>query len=304
MIIFGIDCAVENLGLCIVSFDELWREKVISIIDNLNNLYENINSFTKEEFINEAYKIVTNATDIVDNILSIKWFNVIDLIPGNSLNEVSVLDRTRRLKSMLVAMDNQFDKPDLVLIEYQMGPNDVARMISSQIAYHYTDYTDINIIAKTIDYRKERKKKNGDTIAIPINTITYAVSHFPLGNTTDKTTDKLIDKTTSKTTGKSIDKTTSKTTGKSIDKIPEISLVNPALKNKYFIAPDGSYENFIVKLSNYTANKKHCIHNFHYYVKTMMKNGGDILDNVTNKADDMSDAFMMIFAYLKKNNML
>jgi hypothetical protein len=199
---------------------------------------------------------------MVDNILVIKFFNVVDLIPGRKVEEVSVLDRTRLLKTVLMTIDKQFSTPDQILIEYQMGPNDIARMISSQIAYHYTEVTNI-----------EFKCKVSKSI-IDTNCITYAVKHFPLN---------------------------------AIDFNPSsnsIHLISPMLKNAYHIATDGAYENFIVKSSNTVANKKHTLYNFSHYIKIMMANGNELLDNIPNKANDISDSFMQLFGYLKKKALL
>ena len=83
-----------------------------------------------------------------------------------------------------------------------------------------------------------------------------------------------------------------------------VELINPNIKNKYHIAPNGAYENFIVKYSNYTSNKKHCIYNFNYFVENTILDGYNIINNTSNKIDDVADAFMMIYGYLKEKDML
>lgn len=158
MIIFGFDCAIENLGICIVVYDEEWRKKVENVINELCELYNSIDQISKTKFIDRATEIVKCAVEIVDNMLVIKWFNVIDLIPGEKTDEVPALERTRRIKCLLNALDKQFDKPDLVLIEYQMGPNDISRMISAQISYHYMSDIELDIKLKTSDIRKSQNR--------------------------------------------------------------------------------------------------------------------------------------------------
>jgi hypothetical protein len=279
MIIYGFDCATENLGICVVDYDEQWREKTSQIITSLNNLYSTASSLTKKQFMIETIDILKKINNMLDGIISIKWFNCIDLIPGNKIEDVSVLERTRRLKYMLCAMDKQLDKPDLVLIEYQMGPNDIARMVSAQISYHYYSVGEINIIPKTVDIRGKRKK-NPD-IEIPQNTITYAVKEYPLIPLPLSIPSLSLSP---------------------ISHATKVELVLPGLKNTCYLNERGNYTNFIVKYSNTTANKKHTDWNFSYFVEHMMDK--QILENIPNKSNDMADAFMQIFSYLKKNRMI
>jgi hypothetical protein len=80
--------------------------------------------------------------------------------------------------------------------------------------------------------------------------------------------------------------------------VKKVQCINANLKNTYSVdlSPGGDYGEFISKYSNYTANKKHTEHNFKYY---MNKTGrGKILKSVPNKLDDVSDAFMMAYAWL------
>jgi hypothetical protein len=296
MIIFGIDCAVENLGIAIVRFDENWQDKIQMIINQLHELYGNVSTLSKTEFVSHSMSIITNADKILSQILIVEWFNVIDLIPGNLIDEVPAIERIRRVKGMLSRLDQQFNKPDLVLIEYQMGPNDIARMISVQIAHHYMTDIDVVVEQKTKDLRKLRKKD--DSVVVPVNTITYAVGGYPLIGT-DGVGNNINDKIVNTN-----DTTDVNTADDNKTKHTQVEFVGPTVKNKYHIAPDGAYENFIVKNSNYIANKKHCVYNFQHFVKNMITGGGKIIDNIANKADDMSDAFMMIFGYLKIHKLL
>ena len=306
MIIYGFDCATENLGICVVDYDEQWREKTSQIIILLNNLYSTASSLTKKQFMIETIDILKKINNMLDGIISIKWFNCIDLIPGNKIEDVSVLERTRRLKYMLCAMDKQLDKPDLVLIEYQMGPNDIARMVSAQISYHYYSVGEINIIPKTVDIRGKRKK-NPD-IEIPKNTITYAVKEYPLiplPSTLPSSLSPLP--STSLSPLPSLPSSLSPLSPlpslpSPLSHATKVELVLPGLKNTCYLNEKGNYTNFIVKYSNTTANKKHTDWNFSYFVEHMMDK--QILENIPNKSNDMADAFMQIFSYLKKNRMI
>lgn len=81
----------------------------------------------------------------------------------------------------------------------------------------------------------------------------------------------------------------------------KVQCVNATLKNTYSVdlSSEGDYSEFISKYTNYCANKKHTEHNFKYY---MNKTGrGKMLKNIPNKLDDVSDAFMMAYAWLCHN---
>ncbi len=84
-------------------------------------------------------------------------------------------------------------------------------------------------------------------------------------------------------------------------KSTKVFYINPVLKNKYSVdlSYKGDYSSFIEKLSNYTANKNHTTYNFKFYMNKTGK--GELLKNIPNKLDDVSDAFMMAYAWLCHN---
>lgn len=103
-------------------------------------------------------------------------------------------------------------------------------------------------------------------------TIKYAVKNFPINFAPTEKKDVLVD------------------------------LVGPTLKNTVSMFDKGSYDNFIVKWSNYTANKKHTSANFKKFAEVFLP---DInLFEINNKIDDIADGFLMIFAWLKKKKLL
>jgi len=85
-----------------------------------------------------------------------------------------------------------------------------------------------------------------------------------------------------------------------ISKKTIVEIVGPSIKNSYSFHEDGLYGNFISKYTNYTANKKHTDWNFKYFLKTF--NYEQL--KIKNKTNDIADAFMMIYGWLKKNNEL
>ena len=77
--------------------------------------------------------------------------------------------------------------------------------------------------------------------------------------------------------------------------------VNPSLKNSCQIDPsfNGSYQFFICKYSNYTANKKHTTHNFKYLCNLYKLDISGL-----RKLDDIADAVIQCWAYCKKNKLI
>lgn len=268
MLIFGFDPAIENLGIVVVDFIVDWRDKIKKYIDDLDDLYNKIESLNTLEFLSKSLQIINELDSFVSKIIHIRWFNVIDLIPGRKIKDVDQCERTRLLKTVLCALDKQFDKPSLVLIEYQMGPNDISRNLASQIMYHYVDNA-TNVF--NLKSQKNRLEESNECI-------TYAVKDFPI----DTSIDTSICNTTS----------------------CEVKFIPAGLKNSYHVTKNGIYSNFISKSSNYVANKAHTSYNFEYFIKCMMNDGDKILNTILNKKADFSDAFMMIYGYLKKNQMI
>jgi hypothetical protein len=84
----------------------------------------------------------------------------------------------------------------------------------------------------------------------------------------------------------------------------QVYIVNPCLKNAYQCDPSqaGNYQTFIEKYNtNYAANKAHAVHNFEYFIWSRGLQAS--ITNIGNKLDDVSDAFMMAYAWCKKTNL-
>lgn len=281
-IIAGFDCAVKNLGICYVEYNDNWQLKIAPLITRLADLYGQIKNMDKGEFINKALIIVKDINKFIDNIIKIKFFNVVDLIPEYEGNKSPLMIRTRRLKYLLNALDENLLMPNIVLIEYQMKQNDISRCISHQIAYHYTNYDNITIkfndsINKSNRLKSKTNNKNnsGKTNNKNNSTIFYAVNEYILHNNNNNN-----------------------------NSCNTVEVVGTALKNASSFTDKGEYSNFILKYSNYIANKKHTDWNFKYFVGIFGGDEKDLLKGISNKTNDISDAFMMIFGWLKKRKLI
>ena len=253
MIIFGFDCAIKNIGINIVQFNQLYNDQLQILNNELIDFISIKKSFT--DFTIGVCDILDKMNELMSNVLKIIWFNNVNLIADANVADVPVIERICRIKTLLTQLDS-IAKPDLVLVEYQMGPNDDMRCISNCIIYHYA-HGNCQI-----------------TFKMPILT-PMQLTPTP----TQLTPMQLIQ--------------------------PTIAMVMPSLKNKYNIAPNGSYSTFITKYSNYTANKKHTTFNYKYFIKTTHLNIYNIISNCKDKElYDIADSFMMIYSYLKKKRLI
>jgi hypothetical protein len=78
-----------------------------------------------------------------------------------------------------------------------------------------------------------------------------------------------------------------------------LEVVGPSLKNTLAFSEELKYGNFIMKYSNYTANKKHSVGNYNYFIKVFPSNQ---MSN-SKKKDDIADAFIMAYAYARKQGL-
>lgn len=246
-IIAGFDCAIKNLGICYIEYNDEWKNDIDSVGMALVNLYKQAHTFDNELFMTKAIVIINRLNDILNSIIKIIYLNVIDLVPGVPSKKATMLQRTKSLKALLHALDKKI-KPDIVLIEYQMRQNDISRAISHQILYHYADFDncDVKCFVKS------------DQIDLQSNIV----------------------------------------------KNIEAELCGTTIKNSYALTEKGEYTNFIERYTNYTANKKHTDFNFKYFIKLFAPDRYDEIMNLKNKTNDIADAFMMIFGWLKKHALI
>jgi len=280
-LIAGFDCAIENLGICYILYDEDWRDKLQKQTDRLYTLFDQISvdGGSTISFFTSIYAILKEADSILNNVISIQYFNTFDLIPSYDIKGFPDIERTKRLKHLLNTLDSNLPNPDIVLIEKQMKQNVISNSISYQIAYHYASCD--NLIIKHTDRQKKKGKKEREKFseANNNNTIEYEVNNCQL--------DTKLNTGNTKTNNCS-----------------SVELVGTGIKNSCSFTADGQYDNFILKYSNYTSNKKHTDFNFRYFISVIMPDKKGIFDDILNKTDDIADAFMMIFGWLRKNKLV
>lgn len=136
MLYLSIDCANKSLAIGLYKVD--------------NNLFKNIKDCNHQHNnynIND-YEYLKNKYQTQIQILHCE---VIDIIPGQKVQEVSIIDRSYKLKQVLNELNDKLqvhynNEIVNVLIEYQMNINDKSRSVSNQLIYEYSDINKYKII--------------------------------------------------------------------------------------------------------------------------------------------------------------
>jgi hypothetical protein len=147
MRVISFDVATKSLAVSIIKYNLNFCTE----IENIHNQYlvdKKTEKTKKNISIVELYlNLLDDINKILDARIDFKYLDVIDLIPGQKVKETNIVDRTKALYTYLSTILDPLigDEPDstLFLIEYQMGPNDKSRVISSQIMYHMSKYSGI-----------------------------------------------------------------------------------------------------------------------------------------------------------------
>jgi hypothetical protein len=289
--IFGYDSAAKNMGVCVVRFDDEWRGKAAELIARAHSLITG--GARGPALLNKMVTLLRDVNAFLDQRVTVRYFNTFDLIPGQSVEESNMEERTARLKRLLTTLDSHLDPPDVVLIEHQMCHNDKSRTLSNQIGYHYMPVVPWEFQEFQDPRRPKtppppakapRKGRWPKAKAKPIpkakakpglkNFITYAVAEFaPHAHNSGVSS-------------------------------PLVEIVGTSLKNSIEFGTDRVYADFVADYSNYVANKKHAIHNFEAWVRLYSLDQQEMYGAILNKTDDIADSFMMVYGWMVKQKWL
>jgi hypothetical protein len=149
MIIISIDVATKSLAVAVLRYNNVGQE-----IDDLINKSTEC-SGTLSHRISSMLDSVEKSIDLVDNSIKLLHLEVVNLIGDKRLKDTDAVYRAKRLREYLESLDKVI-KPVLsgntrVLVEYQMGPNDKSRSVSSQLVYHFSGYgCEIHLVGPSI----------------------------------------------------------------------------------------------------------------------------------------------------------
>jgi hypothetical protein len=124
MIILSYDCGNINLGVCCIDYNENWQTEFCEALSPAN-------------LADDPVKAGENAYLIFLRAFRIIYIDNIDMLGGRKLRDTTNIERAVALRRTVAIINAQIPDPALVLIEYQMGPNDKSRGVSYQLMYEY-----------------------------------------------------------------------------------------------------------------------------------------------------------------------
>ncbi len=141
--VLSFDVANKSLAVALIRFDTKKYERIEHALGEFRAI--KTSGVTGAVLLRAFVDMLDRILHIYDNAIDIKYVAVKDLIPGKKLSDTDILARTAALNEYLIQLDTAvapFVDPAeelKVLIEYQMGPNEKSRAVSSQLLYHYTN---------------------------------------------------------------------------------------------------------------------------------------------------------------------
>jgi hypothetical protein len=163
MQIISFDVATKSLAVSIISYNYNFAEAMTKIGVKYQEYrdYKRNSSLAGVDYISDILGKYAELLDQVNAIMgamfTIEYLEVKDLIPNQKIKDTNIIERTVKLQEYLAHIDTLLPNDPAqckVLIEYQMGPNDKSRTISSQIMYHFAKYTpqglDIQLVGPTL----------------------------------------------------------------------------------------------------------------------------------------------------------
>jgi hypothetical protein len=272
MIIFSFDCAVKTLAFCCVKYKENYIDELKNIILELKNINEQL----KKQSI-ENTSIENKSIENINNNFS------------NANSElITQADYIKQLmKRINTVLDNRIE---LIYIN-------VFDLIPSK-KLENCNFHDVLINLKYVLHCLNHQLEQPDIILIEYqmnaNDKSRGISRYIEGFYTELQAPTEMPKfafSSYPMIQHQIEK-----------KENNVHIINPNLKNAYQIDPSekGAYSYYIQRYTNKSANKKHTVHNFIYYLNQVGKQ--DIIKNVDIKLDDAADAFIMSYSWLKKLN--
>lgn len=278
MRILSFDCALKNLGICCLDYDQAQCEVIAAELSELHralsqhkiivdNAIAQINGDLTggQSAVLASIKLVTDAPlasmqgqliklhRAVESVVTVVFFNVVNMFPARKdlCKTTSRVEQTIVLKQVLCMLDVQVGRPDVVLIEFQMI-NFTQRCVSHQIAYHYADCSQLPVQP---GYR-------GDVTEVQAQQrIIYHAHLYPLLPLAPRVREPV-----------------------------RIEIIGTGFKNALSFSEDGQEHKF-AHLSK--ANKKHTNWNCKYWMKMLgSQEQAAEFELINNKTYDIADAFM------------
>lgn len=131
--IFCFDVAIKNIGFCYIEYNGFWIDEMKKFNEQLVKLMEKPRD--------EIYAILDKFDEFLRGIIKVVKCGVYDISGGEKINmsHVGQVSLAKKLKMFLSQIVGSYGYPDYLLVENQMGPNDIMRVLNGQIIYHFAN---------------------------------------------------------------------------------------------------------------------------------------------------------------------
>ena len=158
MRVLSIDPATKSLAVSILDFNKEWRNDLGQIREAKQVTFHAESDLLAR--INILAEWVSAMDKILDTIVTLRYVNVFDLLPGEKVVDGLAENRMARLKGVseyLRFINDKIGGPiDTVLIEYQMSLNDKSRGIASALAYEFSQASrEFAFHGSKLDFKRE-----------------------------------------------------------------------------------------------------------------------------------------------------
>lgn len=140
MRILSIDCATKSLAVSLVDFNSNWETDLSEISERHTELWKSADTVLEKQTV--LINRLTEVEQLLDTLITLRYVNVFDLLPGEPLKGASIEKRMGRLKGVIqyikkVNSSIEGSDIDKVLVEYQMSANDKSRNVSTALIYEF-----------------------------------------------------------------------------------------------------------------------------------------------------------------------
>jgi hypothetical protein len=144
MLIVSFDIASKSLAMSIMDFNDKYVVETNLIADNLSLKSHDMDAIT---LANAAKTAILQIKQILNNVVDLKFVDVVDLVPNKKVSDTKPELRSSRLAAYLTCVDKLINdhinygyrgsQCIKVFLEYQMSSNFKSNFISAQIMQHF-----------------------------------------------------------------------------------------------------------------------------------------------------------------------
>jgi hypothetical protein len=132
------DVANKSLATSIITFSDP-EPKLKKILDEyIDKEASNIKDY--KILLGEIAEMLERSIQAINESIEFNFLDVVDLLPDKKVKDASAVERSFCLMKYLNSIKQNIPNNPIFLVEYQMGPNDKSRAVSSQLLYFCSSY--------------------------------------------------------------------------------------------------------------------------------------------------------------------